>query len=215
MVVTISREWGAGGETVGRMVADRLGWEYLDGKIVDLVAARLGVGKEVVESYDERTSGVLDRLLQQLATVDFSAPQDVAAWTPPYSDPTFDLSSSVLRVTQEILRQAATRGRSVIVGRGGAYFLADRPEVIRVFLRASLEARLATVLANHRGLDEASARKLLKRHDANSGAYIKQVYGHDWMHPSHYDLVIDTSRLGHGRAADAIVAATGGENSVA
>ena len=78
-VITIAREFGAGGETVGHMVAERLGLEYLDGKIVDEVARRLKVPTDVVESYDEKTGSVLDRLLRQLATVDFSTPQDVAA----------------------------------------------------------------------------------------------------------------------------------------
>jgi cytidylate kinase len=204
-VVTINRQWGAGGETVGRMVAERLRWEYLDGKLIDQVAHRLGLAKDVVENYDEKTPGLLDRLLRQLATVDFSTPQDVAAWTPPFSDPAFDLNRSVLRVTQEVIRQAAAKGDCVIVGRGSAYILADRTDVLRVFLRSNVEARVNAVIG-HEKVDEETARKLVKQHDANAAAYIKQVYGHDWLHPAHYDLVIDTGRVGHMKAVEAILA---------
>jgi len=204
-VITIAREFGAGGETVGHLLADRLGVEYLDGKIVDEAARRLKVTTDVVENYDERTGGLLDRLLRQLATVDFSTPQDVAAWTPPYGDLAWDPRKSVLAVTQEIIRRQAETGNGVIVGRGAGYVLLDHPEVHRGFLRAPFEFRVKAIMES-RQLDEAAARKYLKGRDANSAAYIKQVYGHDWQHPSHYDLVIDTSRVPHRQAVEVILA---------
>ena len=63
--------------------------------------------------------------------------------------------------------------------------------MLRVFLRAPFEFRLRAIMES-RGLDEPAAHKYLKERDENSAAYIKQVYGHDWQHPSHYDVVIDT-----------------------
>jgi cytidylate kinase len=205
-VITIAREFGAGGETVGRMLAERLDLEYLDGKIVDEVARRLKVPTDVVETYDEKTGGLLDRLLRQLATVDFSTPQDVAAWTPPHGDMAWDPRKSVLAMTQEIIRRQAATGNGIIVGRGAAYILLDQPEVLRVFLRAPFEYRV-TAIADFRKIDYAAARKFLKERDANSSAYIRQVYGHNWQGASHYDLVIDTARLGHMRATEIILAA--------
>ncbi len=205
-VITIAREFGAGGETVGRMLAERLDLEYLDGKIVDEVARRLKVPTDVVETYDEKTGGLLDRLLRQLATVDFSTPQDVAAWTPPHGELAWDPRKSVLAMTQEIIRRQAATGGGIIVGRGAAYVLLDQPEVMRVFLRAPFEFRVLAIMES-RNISDPEARKFLKERDANSTAYIRQVYGHDWQHPSHYDLVIDTARLGHMRAVEIILAA--------
>ena len=205
-VITIAREFGAGGETVGHLLADRLKLEYLDGKIVDEVARRLKVDKDVVESYDEKTGSLLDRLLRQLGTVDFSTPQDVAAWVPPHGEMAWDPRKSVLAVTQEIIRRQATHGDVVIVGRGAAFLLLDRPEVLRVFLHAPFEYRVQA-LVRAEGRAEDDARKYLKQRDANSAAYIKQVYGHNWQGPDHYDLTIDTSRLGHQRAVEVILAA--------
>jgi len=57
------------------------------------------------------------------------------------------------------------------------------------------------------GLGEEEARRRLKRVDANRGAYVRQVYDHDWLDPAHYDLVLDTGRIGYERATAAIVAA--------
>jgi cytidylate kinase len=209
-VITIAREFGAGGETVGHKLADRLGLEYLDGKIVDEVARRLKVGKEVVETYDEKTGSLLDRLLRQLATVDFSTPQDVAAWVPPHGEMAWDPRKSVLAVTQEIIRRQAATGGGIIVGRGAAFLLLDRPEVLKVFLRAPFEFRVRAMMAAE-GMDEEAARKYLKHRDANSAAYVRQVYGHDWQGSNHYDLVLDTSRLGHDRAVAVILAALPGQ----
>jgi cytidylate kinase len=205
-VITIAREFGAGGETVGHMLAERLDIEYLDGKIVDEVARRLKVPTDVVESYDEKTGSVLDRLLRQLATVDFSTPQDVAAWTPPHGELAWDPMKSVLAMTQEIIRRQAATGNGVIVGRGAAFILLDQPDVLRVFLRAPFDYRV-TAIADFRKINEEAARKFLKERDANSAAYIRQVYGHDWHGANHYDLVIDAARLGHMRATEVILAA--------
>jgi cytidylate kinase len=205
-VITIGREFGAGGETVGHMLADRLDLEYLDSKIVDEVARRLKVPTDVVETYDEKTGGLLDRLLRQLATVDFSTPQDVAAWTPPHGELAWDPRKSVLAVTQEIIRRQAETGNGIIVGRGAGYVLLDRPEVMRVFLQAPFDFRVKAIMES-RQLDDTAARKYLKERDANSSAYVRQVYGHDWRDPKHYDLVIDTARLGHMRTVEVILAA--------
>jgi len=138
--------------------------------------------------------------------VDFSTPQDVAAWVPPHGDMAWDPRKSVLAVTQEIIRNQAATGNGIIVGRGAAFLLLDRPDVLRVFLRAPFEFRVKAIMKAD-GVEEDAARKYLKHRDANSGAYIRQVYDHDWQHPSHYDLVIDTSRLGHQRAVEVILAA--------
>src|SRR3981081_732319 len=186
-VITIAREFGAGGETVGHMLADRLNLEYLDSKIVDEVARRLKVDPDVVESYDEKTGGLLDRLLRQLATVDFSTPQDVAAWTPPHGELAWDPRKSVLAVTQEIIRRQAATGDGIIVGRGAGYVLLAQPAGMRVFLRAPFDFRVKAIMES-RKLDEAAARKYLKERDANAAAYVPQIYVHDCQRPGHDDL---------------------------
>ena len=74
-----------------------------------------------------------------------------------------------------------------------------------MFVRASESDRLAH-MKQLQGLSDELARRRLKQIDANRGAYIRQVYDHDWLHPSHYHMVLDSGRLGYERAADAIVA---------
>jgi cytidylate kinase len=206
-VITIQRQYGAGGETIGAMVAQRLGAELVDRKIFEEVAVRLELTHDEVEKHEEAAGSFLNRVLQALggASVEFAAPPEAAAWTPPYSDPAFDTRKAVLKVTQEVIREAARTGNAVIVGRGGGYVLLDHPGVLNVFIRASESDRLAH-MKQLQGLSDELARRRLKQIDANRGAYIRQVYDHDWLHPSHYHMVLDSGRLGYERAADAIVA---------
>ena len=207
-VVTIGRMYGAGGETVGRMVAERLGAELVDRKIFEEVARRLELPADEVEQLEEVPGTFLNRVLQALGTasIEFAAPPEATAWTPPYSDPTFDTRRAVLQITQEVIREAARTGNAVVVGRGAAYILHDHRAAHHVFLRGS-EAGRAAAMREGLGIGEEEARHRLKRMDANRRAYIRQVYNHDWLDPNHYDLVLDTVRLGYDRAAAAIVAA--------
>jgi cytidylate kinase len=206
-VITIGRQYGAGGETIGAMVAERLGADLVDRKIFEEVARRLELPHDEVEKHEESPGTFLTRLLQALgsASVEFAAPPEAAAWTPPYSDPSFDTRKAVLDMTQEIVREAARTGNAVIVGRGGAYVLQDERRAVHVFVRASESSRAAHV-QELQGLNEEQARRRVKRMDANRAAYIRQVYNHDWLHPAHYHMVLDSGRLGHERTADAIIA---------
>ncbi len=207
-VITIARQFGAGGEAVGHIVAQRLHAEFVDKGIVAEVARRLEMPENEVERNDESPGGFLNRLLASLgaASVEFTVPPEVAAWTPPYNDPAFDPRRAILQITQEVIREAARTGNAVIVGRGSAYILRDLEAATHVFLRADEPFRLK-LAAETLGLSEEAARKRMKTTDANRNAYIRQVYGHDWAHPGHYDIVLDTGRLGIEGAAEAVLAA--------
>ena len=208
-VITIGRQFGAGGATVGRMLADRLGADFLDSKIIDEVAHRLQVPKEEVEAEDEHPGSLLARLLVALgsATSEPLIPPEATAWTPPNAGPTFDTRKAVLSITQHVIQEAARAGNVVIVGRGGAYILASHPGALHVFLRAAEAVRVKVVMARFNLSNEDEARRKLKQADENWTAYIKQVYGHDRNLPGHYDLVLDTGRLGYDATVEAIVTA--------
>lgn len=207
-VITIGRMYGAGGEAVGSLVAQRLEAELVDAKIFEEVARRLELPPDEVEKHEEVPGSFLARVLQALGTasIEFAAPPEATAWTPPYNDPTADTRKAVLQITQEVIREAARTGNAVIVGRGGAYILRDEPRALHVFLRGS-ESDRAAALRQTFGFDEEEARRRIKQVDANRRAYIRQVYNHDWLDASHYHIVLDTGRLGYDRAAAAILAA--------
>jgi cytidylate kinase len=210
-VITIARQYGAGGESVGKMLAARLKTEFLGPALIDEVAHRLELPKEEVEAADEQPGSFLSRLLVALAA---ASPEQVAtsespAYTPPYADPQLDARRAVLEYTQQVIKEAARSGNVVILGRGGAYILSDFPGALHVFLRAPESERAMVVMErDHLSADEA--RKKVKHTDENRRAYIRQVYGHTWDLPGHYDIVLDTGRLGYDATVEAILEALKG-----
>ncbi len=206
-VVTIARLYGAGGDSVGRMVAERLQADFLGPDLIDQVARRLELPREEVVAADEQPGSFLSRLLVALAA---ASPEQVVTsesptWTPPYTDANSDPRRAVLEYTQEVIREAARSGNVVILGRGGAYILADQPGALHVFLRAAESERLEAIVQREH-ITEEEARRRLKQTDENRRAYIRQVYGHTWDLPGHYDLVLDTGRLGYEATTEAILA---------
>ena len=208
-VITVGRQFGAGGSTVGRMLATELKADFLDSEIIDEVARRLQLPKEEVEAEDEQPGSLLARLLVALgsATSEPLIPPEATAWTPPNAGPEFDTRKAVLQITQHVIEEAARVGNVVIVGRGGAYILSNSPGAMHVFLRASEAIRVKTIMARFNIANQDEARRRMKQTDENWTSYIKQVYGHDRNHPAHYDMVLDTGRLGYDATMDAIIAA--------
>jgi cytidylate kinase len=214
-VVTIGRQIGAGGRTVGHMLATTLKTDFLDSQLIDEVARRLELPREEVEAEDEQPGSLLSRLLLALGaanTEPMIPPETASVWTPPNADPVFDTRRAVLQLTQDVIREAARGNNVVIVGRGGAYILRDHPGALHVFLRAEPVVRVRTIMEREKKTED-QARRRLKQADENWTAYIKQVYGHDRNLASHYDLVLDTGRLGYDATMAAILAALPGRSS--
>src|SRR5712691_7961535 len=119
-VVTIGRQIGAGGSSVGHMVANRLKADFLDSRLIDEVAHRLELPKEEVEAEDEQPGSLLSRLLLALgaANAEPIIPPETSAWNPPNAEPVFDTRQAVLQLTQDVIREAARGDNVVIVGRG-------------------------------------------------------------------------------------------------
>src|SRR5439155_4767611 len=191
------------------MLADRLKADALDSNIIDEVARRLQLPKEEVEAEDEQPGSLLARLLVALgsASTEPLIPPEATAWNPPNVAPTFDTRKAVLQITQHVIEEAARSGNVVIVGRGGAYILSSFPGALHVFLRAAEAVRVRAIMARFNLASEDEARKRMKQTDENWTSYIKQVYGHDRNHPAHYDMVLDTGRLGYEATVDAILSA--------
>ena len=200
-VVTISRQFGAGGSSVAGIVAAELHAEVVDKKLIEEVARRLQISPNDVAAEDERPRPLLERLVRSFSTLE---PAMGAGWSPPYPDPLFDPRKSIIELTEQVIHEVADGGNVVIVGRGAGFCLRDRPAVFRVFLRAP-EAVRVKVLMERLGLGEADAKRKMHETDANRAAYIHQLYKKDWCDPDEYDLIVNTGRLGYQATADVIL----------
>lgn len=202
-VVTIGRQFGSGGSDIARLVAARLGAEVVDRELIAEVAQRMGADTGEIEAEDEHPRRLVDRLARAMSPMAF---EFGVAWEPPYTDPAYDPRRAVLDLEREVIREVAGRGNAIIVGRGGAFVLAEHPGALHVYLVAPIEVRLRTVM-DRQACSEEEARRRLHEVDANRAAYASQLYGADWGDPIHYDLVLNTGRLGYAASAELILAA--------
>lgn len=200
-VVTISRQFGAGGSSVAQIVAGEIHAEIVDKVLIDEVAAQLQLKPSDVEAETERPRKLFERLVRSFSALE---PGFGAAWTPPYPDPFYDPRAEIIHLTEQSIREAAASGNVVIIGRGAGFVLRDLPQVFRVFLRAPETVRVQNLMRRF-DWTEPVARRRMHETDANRAAYTKQLYGRDWCDPDEHDLVINTGRIDYQTAAEIIL----------
>jgi hypothetical protein len=204
-VVCISRTLGAEGEAVGRLVAQALGFRYVDEEIIELAAERAGTPRDVVASAEERRA-LVSRLLENLAWAG-------TAVVVPTVMPTEYSGENEAAVIRDVVREVGERGEAVIVAHAASLALPDRDGALRVFVTAPLAVR-GRRLAAEAGVDDAQGEKLARESDRARAAYLKRFYGVSEELPTHYDLVVSTERLAAEEAAGVIVRATGASAAV-
>lgn len=199
-VVCISHAAGAGGEEVGRLVAERLGFLYVNEEIVARAAAKGGVDAADVAD-EERRKSLAARALNAIAQ------GGGEAWTlgavGPLSSPELLGSDDIRSLIRETIEQTAARGKAVIVAHAASYAIGHGDGVLRVLVTASPETR-TTRVAEAEGLDQAGAARALKESDAGRADYLKRFYDVREESPTHYDLVLNTDALSIEQAADLI-----------
>ena len=205
-VVCISHAAGAGGEDVGRLVAARLGFLYVNEEIVATAAAKGGVDAADVAD-EERRKSLAARVLGAIAQ------GGGEAWALGGSVPLGsrdELRSDDIRaLIRETIEQTAARGNAVIVAHAASYAVSRGPMILRVLVTASPDMR-ATRVANAEGLDQAGAVRAVRDSDAGRADYLKRFYEVGEELPTHYDLVFNTDTLSIEQAAELISQAASG-----
>jgi len=196
--VTISRTLGARGEEVARLVANELGYRYIDNEIIDAAAERAGVSPEAVVE-NEKTAPLLTRILQAIAQAP-TEPEAMAA----HARYPVNLESPYEDLIEQVIVETAQQGNVVIVAHGASVACANVDGVLRVLVTASEPTRSARV-AQEQSLDEAAAKKAVADSDKERDRYFERIYELRDELPTHYDLVVNTDTLSDEQAA-AIVA---------
>lgn len=198
-VVTISRQHGSGGEEVAALVAERLGVPVLDQEIRQRAAERAGVSENLVEEA-ERPASLITRILERLGSVGMMADGGAIDAAPPPIVPTAEKFRALL---DDVVMEAASTG-AVIIGHAAHLTLRDRPEVVRVFVQAPIEARISRVI-HATGAGAAEARRQIEAQDRDRVRFYHDTYHVNWYDTRLYDCVVDTHLLGVHGAADSIV----------
>ncbi|MCI7384046.1 MAG: cytidylate kinase-like family protein [Hungatella hathewayi] len=188
LIITIGRQYGSGGNEIGRKLAEELGIDFYDKNILRMNSDESGIKESYFHLTDEKAGS---RLLYRI----------VSGMTPEMREPSFgsDLISAdnLFRFQSEVIRKLAEEQSCVIVGRCADYVLedADDIELVRVFIYADMDARIRRVREKELYAPE-DVRKNVKRIDKERRNYYRYYTGRGWADPENYDLLINTSTTG-------------------
>jgi cytidylate kinase len=198
MLITVSRQYGAGGSEVAARVARTLDWRVVDNELVERVAARAGLAPDDVAQREERVSTFIERLARTLvaATPELVVPPEAGGTA---AEP------DLVRITELVVEEVAAEGRVVLVGRAAPAVLARERAAIHVKVVAPRDWRIR-VIAQRLGLPQEEAATLTDETDRNRSRYHRQHYQRDWADPANYHLTLNTAALGLDGAAEVVVA---------
>jgi cytidylate kinase len=203
-VVCISHATGSGGSEVGRLVAERLGFRYVDEDIIANAAAKGGVDPADLAD-EERRKSWLARALDE-----FGRGASGEAWAllgPMPPAPGQPSTSEDLRaLIREAIEETAAQGRAVIVAHAASHAIGGREDALRVLVTASHSTRAARVCEAEQ-LEEAAGSRAVKDADAARADYLRRFHDVDDEQPTHYDLVLNTDQLSIEQAAELVSSA--------
>ena len=193
-IITISREFGSGGRTVGRKVAEKLGIPFYDKELVDQIAMESGFAPKFIEEHGEHspTSSFFSYAF---------APQGVPGIMNGLSTADF-----LWNIQCNVILQLADQGPCVIVGRNADYILKDRQDALQVYVFADAPYRAERIVRLY-GDSEKTPEKRLEEKDKRRRVNYQHYTGRTWGQAQNYDICLDTGVLGEDFCVDVIVKA--------
>ena len=207
-VITISREIGSGGRTVGRKLAARLGVHYSDKQLISSLKEKFNLTVNGIEKLKGEKKNWLSDFIQMVAPVP-KAGMFTDADSKYIQEVRKDVSvKDVYDAEKEILNAIADQGSCVIAGRSGFFVLKDRPEKVDIFITASREKRIERVMRKQdRPREQAEA--LIDSVDESRENYVRRITGGSRYDIRNYDLVLNMDRLSEDEAVAMILAYLG------
>ena len=188
LVITISRQYGSGGNEIGRKLAGELGVDFYDKNILRMNSDRSGIKESYFHLADEKAGGrLLYRIFSNL--------------TPELGEPSYgsDMVSTdnLFRFQSEVIRKLAEEVSCVIVGRCADYVLEDMENVnlVRIYIFAEFDSRIRRITEKELYAPE-DVKKNIRRIDKERRNYYRYYTGRSWADPENYDLLINTSTAG-------------------
>ena len=195
-VITISRQFGAGGVTLGKMVADAMGYTFADSDILQRVAKEANVSTNWVESFEKEAGSKLSRFVSSMVSKRWL--DRVLGDERGYLDEQVYLDYLVL-----IIAQFADEGDVVILGRGSQYILNDHPDAFHVLLVDDLENRIK-FLMNRYDMPRKKAERMVESEEQRRISLYKRLGKSDFESPHLYHLILNMGRTDLESARDMI-----------
>ncbi len=192
-LITISREFGAGGRIVGALVAAKLGVPMYDKELIDLASRESGLSPDIVSSAELRAKSSFSYTLSSAVNFSEGSGGDMMS-----------MNEKLFLTQFDIISQIGKRGEGVIVGRCADYVLRDVPGVMNIFLHAPVEDRVRRCVEKY-GTAEKEARKLIQTYDKARRNYYNYHTSQKWGEYVNYDLALNTGSITEEDAADMII----------
>ncbi len=190
-IITISREFGSGGRTIGRMVADQLGIPFYDKELVDEIAVETGFSPNFVKENSEHAPG------KSFLSYAFSAPGVPGIMNG------LSTSDFLWNIQCSVILQLAEKGPCVIVGRNADYILKDRPDTLHAYIHADIPFRADRIVRLY-GESEKSPEARLQEKDKRRRTNYQHYTGRTWGVSQNYDICLNSGVLGVENCAQII-----------
>lgn len=208
-VVTINRELGSGGRTVGRMLAEKLGVEFYDKALIEALEKKYNLNIEQIEKLKGQNHAWWAEFARSMFSVDLGVP-DYGKMSALYYLAVMDFfdvkptSKEVFVSETEILKGIAEVESCVVAGRSGFYVFRDHPNHLNVFIQASMPYRVERVMRKQQ-ITEEEAVKTIKKVDKMRENYVKKYTGLSRYDTRNYDLVISADGKSEEQIVDIIM----------
>ena len=186
-IVSISRQYGSAGRTIGVHLAGRLGISCYDSSLLDKIAEKTGFDKKYIQESGEYTSSG-SWMLSAIAGRDYNGRS---------------IQDEIWNVQREVLNEIAEKESCVIVGRNADYVLEGKADILSVFIHASEEARIDRVVNEYKELSQKEdPRRRIRQMDKRRRAYCQLYTDVQWGDAKFYDVCLDSSKFGIDKCVD-------------
>ena len=204
-IITISRELGSGGRTIGRKLAERLGVRYCDKALIHSLMEKFNLTTFEIENIKAKKKNWLSDFIERVAPVPTTgALFGTSAAFSETDIPHYTTSDEIFAAESEILRELAEEGSCVIAGRSGFFVLKDHPNRTDIFIHASLEHRVERVMRKQH-LSETEARTVIASVEEGRDNYIQRYAGVSRYDARNYDLSLNVDNLSEDEAVELIL----------
>ena len=184
-VITISRQHGSGGRAIGHLIEDKLGIKCYDQQLIEMIAKESGFAADFIEENGEK---VTNSLLFNIAT-------SLTFAYNTFSKERMSLQDQLFVAQGRVIKDLAEKEPCIIVGSCADYFLAERDDVLNVFIHADMDFRKKIAIERY-GYDEKDVHNILSKKDRERASHYRYYTEREWASATNYHVCLDSSVYG-------------------
>ncbi len=195
-IITISRELGSGGRTIGKMIANQLNIPYYDREIIDKAAEKSGLTTKYIENTEQKAQNNFLYNLAMGKSYGYGILENA-------NNQSLPLTEQVYIAQKQIIIECAKKGSCVIVGRCADAILDNHFDVFKVFIYADMKNRIERC-SSQNNISKEEAQKQIKHFDKARSRNYNTFTDKEWGNRHNYDLMLNSSTLGYKKCANII-----------